>query len=355
MVANLLSWLPSVPYPPSQEGWWSPVTSTLNWCEEDYYATIYSAEIVNTLTNLLFMYLAGKGINNCLKHGHDTIFLVTFVGYMLVGTGSFLFHATLKYPMQLIDELSMIYTTCLMFYATFSFGRSRIYSIFLGIFLVSLSLFITLYYHYLQDPAFHQNAYALLTAIVVFRSMWVMEVNIRPSFRAKWKAHAKPNVPGTVKVDQVDQDRQDKRDKEILSQMWTLVACGISIFIGGFGIWTLDNEFCPTIRQWRRQIGLPWGILLEGHGWWHLMTGIGAYFYIVWGIWLRHCLNYRQDEYELKWPRITSLPLVVRQQNPSAGKHQNGSVQKDVGLSELQHPLGLTLDTCRGSRLELVE
>lgn len=28
------SWLPSVPYPPSRDGYWSPVTSTLNWCEE---------------------------------------------------------------------------------------------------------------------------------------------------------------------------------------------------------------------------------------------------------------------------------------------------------------------------------
>lgn len=26
--------LPFVPYPPSKDGYWSPVTSTLNWCEE---------------------------------------------------------------------------------------------------------------------------------------------------------------------------------------------------------------------------------------------------------------------------------------------------------------------------------
>ena len=44
----------------------------------------------------------------------------------------------------------------------------------------------------------------------------------------------------------------------------------------------------------------------------HLMTGTGAYFYLVWGIWLRHCLNGRQDEYDLHWPGIFSLPVVVR-------------------------------------------
>lgn len=42
------------------------------------------------------------------------------------------------------------------------------------------------------------------------------------------------------------------------------------------------------------------------------MTGTGAYYYIVWGIWLRHCLNYRQDEYELEWPNYWTVPDVVR-------------------------------------------
>jgi dihydroceramidase len=41
------------------------------------------------------------------------------------------------------------------------------------------------------------------------------------------------------------------------------------------------------------------------------MTGIGSYFYIVWAIWLRHCLNERQDEYILNWPGIFTLPEVI--------------------------------------------
>ena len=59
------------------------------------------------------------------------------------------------------------------------------------------------------------------------------------------------------------------------------------------------------------------------------MTGIGAYYYLVWGIWLRHCLNYRQDEYKLVWPRITTMPTIVKQRKPvmngSASEYQNGS------------------------------
>jgi dihydroceramidase len=159
--------------------------------------------------------------------------------------------------MQLVDELSMIYTTCLMCFATFSYGKSQRYSVILALFLVGLAIFITTYYHYLQDPTFHQNAYAILTTIVLVRAIYVMEVNIRPRFRA-----------AETKATSAAQEREEQRDYLILTQMWTIIACGLSIFLGGFLLWHLDNVHCSTLRQWRREIGMPWGFLLEGHGWW---------------------------------------------------------------------------------------
>ncbi|KAL2828919.1 ceramidase [Aspergillus cavernicola] len=320
--------LPSIPYPPSKDGYWDPVTSTLNWCEEDYYATIYSAEIVNTLTNLLFMLLGVKGILSCRRNGHDTIFQVAYYGYLLVGTGSFLFHSTLKYPMQLVDELSMIYTTCLMCYASFSYSRSTTYRILLGVSLTSLAIFITLYYHYLQNPVFHQNAYALLTAIVLIRSMYTMEVRLRPSWRLSTEENRRARErQGLPVISKERQHYENVRDLKILKTMWHMVGYGLAVFLGGFAIWNVDNYFCSTIRVWRREIGLPWGILLEGHGWWHLMTGTGAYHYIVWGIWLRHCLNNRQEEYYLRWSHFWSIPEVVQTSIKSTA---NGSAKKTL-------------------------
>lgn len=49
------------------------------------------------------------------------------------------------------------------------------------------------------------------------------------------------------------------------------------------------------------------------------MTGTGAYFYIVWGIWLRHCLNYRHEEYELYWPSWLTMPEVVKTSTAANG------------------------------------
>lgn len=42
------------------------------------------------------MLLGIKGILNVRKYGHDKVFEIAFYGYLLVGTGSFLFHSTLK-------------------------------------------------------------------------------------------------------------------------------------------------------------------------------------------------------------------------------------------------------------------
>lgn len=55
--------------------------------------------------------------------------------------------------MQLLDELSMIYTTCLMCYVTFSYGKSVMYRKMLAGSLIGLSVFITLYYHVSDSKA----------------------------------------------------------------------------------------------------------------------------------------------------------------------------------------------------------
>lgn len=179
----------------------------------------------------------------------------------------------------------MIYTTCIMFYASFTRNSSPLLSVLLSIALVSISVFITAYYHYLQDPVFHQVTYALLTAVLLIRSMIIMEAGIRPSNRSRsaelaiLKSVTRENgsdnsnstgnaAEGMSAAQIAELKRQDERDKEVLRTMWTMVAYGLTVFLGGFGIWALDMNYCQQFRSWRHQVGLPWGIFLEGHGWW---------------------------------------------------------------------------------------
>lgn len=150
--------------------------------------------------------------------------------------------------MQLFDELSMIYTTCILFYAVFSHGMSFLGQSLLGVFITGLAVFITVYYHYLGDPVFHQVMFGILTATVVLRSLYVMDKTLRP----------KP----------ASQGKTGRPDAQLLKTLWTLIAFGLAAIAVGFLAWNLDNIFCPQLRGWRRALGLPWGVLLEGHGWW---------------------------------------------------------------------------------------
>jgi dihydroceramidase len=113
--------------------------------------------------------------------------------------------------MQLADELPMIYTVCIMGFATFSYKRSPGAQLLIGVVMVGLASFITvcdrtgpllyflvfpfmatndrspsqIYYLYGKDPVFHQVAYGLLTAANVFRSFSVMERELRPALNKR--------------------------------------------------------------------------------------------------------------------------------------------------------------------------
>lgn len=185
------------------------------------------------MTNIIFIYLGIIGIRDCLRYAHDRVFIVSYMGYMIVGLGSMAFHATLKcvsgpnplvlHPtgfippkpranlvsvdsMQLADELPMIYTTCIMAFATFSYSRSKRSSLLIGLSLTGLATFITVYYHMSQNPVFHQVAYALLTCAVVFRGMYVMENVLRPALRERCDTPAQAD--------------------EIMKQMWSMTITG---------------------------------------------------------------------------------------------------------------------------------
>ena len=110
---------------------------------------------------------------------------------------------------------------------------------------------VTIIYMHIKQPTFHQVAYALLTALVLLKSMYILHTRVG--------------------------DRVARRN------LWWTILTGVSIFLTGFGLWTIDNEYCDALRSLRSQIGIPWAfalgpilfpcfksdlMFLELHGWW---------------------------------------------------------------------------------------
>lgn len=44
---------------------------------------------------------------------------------------------------------------------------------------------------------------------------------------------------------------------------------------------------------------MPLGILLEGHGWWHVFTGLGIYYFVLYNMILTTYMRGEADQYEI--------------------------------------------------------
>lgn len=117
-----------------------------------------------------------------------------------------------------------------MVYAMWSYTLSKEGSRNLKLALLGVGVGITAYHVQAHKATFHQIAYATLTGLVLFRSIYIMHTRLK--------------------------------DRQALKTMWILIAIGVTSFLTGFAVWIADNEYCGTILAKRRQIGLPWGLFL---------------------------------------------------------------------------------------------
>lgn len=53
------------------------------------------------------------------------------------------------------------------------------------------------------------------------------------------------------------------------------------MFLTGFLLWSMDNVYCRELMKARNHVLLPWAVMLEGHGWWHILTGLGGMFHTM--------------------------------------------------------------------------
>ncbi|KAI9291608.1 alkaline phytoceramidase [Neoconidiobolus thromboides FSU 785] len=100
----------------SAPGYWGEITSSVDWCEPNYVHSPYVAETLNTLSSLAMVIIGEMGA----RINHSTHWKQKFSFHMItiIGIGSILFHMSLKYYTQMLDELPMLWTSALMFNLT---------------------------------------------------------------------------------------------------------------------------------------------------------------------------------------------------------------------------------------------
>lgn len=327
---------------------WGEVTSTIDWCEENYVQSGFIAEFCNTLSNTsyifvsIFLYYRLTYKLNIV----ETRFKLTMAGLLLVGLGSAMFHMSLRYDCQLLDELPMIYITCIPCYSVLceplfykkdeekkaeetkedeeedadeeadadgeaDAGQgeteeeaeedqallrksdppvptiSKAFERSVITTLTLLSLIVTFsYIFYITNPVFHEICYGVLNVIIVF-------------------------ISTTLTIKYI-------HDKEIKHNLMKSSFAGICLFLFGFILWGLDRQYCGSLIHIRREyLKLPLGNILELHAYWHLFTGIGLYYMLNFLIFLRINLHntlkgdvYYNTSYSMDWVFFGLVPLL---------------------------------------------
>uniref|UniRef100_A0A8D1V9X2 Alkaline ceramidase n=2 Tax=Sus scrofa TaxID=9823 RepID=A0A8D1V9X2_PIG len=240
-----------------RQGYWGPPTSTLDWCEENYAVTWYIAEFWNTVSNLIMIIPPVFGAIQSVRDGLEKRYIASYLALTVVGMGSWCFHMTLKYEMQLLDELPMIYSCCIFVYCMFEcFKTKSSVNYHLLFTLVLFSLIVTTVYLKVKEPIFHQVMYGMLVFTLVVRSIYIVTW-VYPWLRG-------------------------------------LGYTSLGIFLMGFLLWNIDNIFCDSLRNFRKKVPPIIGVTTQFHAWWHILTGLGSYLHILFSLYTRTLyLRYR--------------------------------------------------------------
>ena len=159
-----------------------------------------------------------------------------WAGLALVGFGSFLFHMTLQYSTQLLDELPMIYLSTLVSWIvldTRPIASAPNYWIPIG--LLVFDVLFTVAYLLFPNPVYHQLVYGALMVATTGRAAWLLFTEL--------KGHP------------------------INHEIRRLQAWGSAAFVWAFFIWNLDNLGCQRSTRWKQTVGAPFSWFLEGHMW----------------------------------------------------------------------------------------
>jgi dihydroceramidase len=191
---------------------------------------------------LALRYMYGGGSRGLFAPRWDFLSL----SLLLLGIGSFLFHASLQSVWEFADELSMLGLTWSMLQSSLTTRQSLAAARRTNVLLAVAFLGFSAFHIYTANIIYHEIAFLSAMSLVIVQSQYAF-------------MYMKPSFPPAM-----------ARDWNI--RTWQ--AIGIASF--GYVLWNIDLEMCGALRGWRNQIGLPWAWLLELHGWWHILTAIGA-------------------------------------------------------------------------------
>jgi dihydroceramidase len=215
-----------VPVDPS--GFWGVPTASIDWCEQNYVVTRFVAEFWNTVSSLA-MVVAGLVGLSTRRFAREI--RIAFGLLFLVGLGSVAFHATLRFELQMLDELPMLYLVTWLTWLLVETGPGRRLGGWFPAVLIAYVLLATagatLNRGHPQFLAFHVS-FGSLEIFCLARVTWIA---LRPENRP----------------------------------VRTWFTLGLAAYATGIAIWFVDLEACARVSG------------LQLHAGWHVLVSIGFF------------------------------------------------------------------------------
>jgi len=287
--------------------------SSISWCESKYKVVPYIAEFWNTLTGICLI------VSGLWFYKNNQYWMLNYSKYnpnfsriigllVFVGIGTMLFHSTLYYPFQLLDELPMIllsneYLVLLMSLETTRqiLSKKQLYrlNIVLSYSYTSIPFVIVSYFIHptLQIISFHITLkisevcivlilYKLSNSLnsIVYSQIYKHQKILRQSrnhnreilltrstfqqgnflgFRNHSKNYSQ-NYSQSRLLDIVQTNI--KQYIKYRSELKNTIQLGLCFYGISIGIWCVENMFCKYVQPFQL------------HAVWHLLSSIGIYY-----------------------------------------------------------------------------
>jgi dihydroceramidase len=216
-------------------GYWGKPTAMIDWCEPNYEYSFYIAEFWNTISNLLFVLLGIFGLCQTLKQGFEWRFHMQFLGVIITGVGSAMFHGTLQLVHQQCDETPMVWTMLIAIYIIYDkeIRDAGLKDKVVIPTLIGLGIAFAVAHAYFRSNIMFQVIFGTLATL------------------------------NSVRLCMHYNQTKDPRARAV-------ARCYVRNSLIGFTLWLTDLNMCHHIEQ------LP--VNPQGHAWWHLFMGIASYY-----------------------------------------------------------------------------
>lgn len=256
--------------------------STIKWCEDKNVYSDYIIEWYNALTGIclslsgVLFYLNNRNNIFISKFNETTIILI------ILGIGTVLFHSTLLYIFQLVDEIPML-LLCFEYIKFLNlFNREYELTDFNEHDMKDLNRFIYIYSMFIVIIGFIYDTLQVIlfqSLIILFVVYILKEVNHIEKYNLflfnkllKYKNYLNQchiyhyNVHEKLVLLKNNIKFISDKNEKLKKYKHYFYICGVlSLFV-----WFVDNLFCDKIKYYK--------FYFNGHALWHIFSSIGIYY-----------------------------------------------------------------------------